>query len=235
LHPFCIFAAAVAAQQAPSGGAEPAIGAADPAIVVTAAREPIHRDEAAVSLTLFDRPQLEGLALPQAADLLRLAPGVSVSVSGPRGSQTELRSAAPRPTTPCCSSTASGSTIRPRAMHPVSSCSPATFSPGSKWCGGRNPRFGGSEALGGVVAVETPDPLREAGLRALGEYGSHDSRRAAAGYAQRLGKLGIGGTASWLASDGIDAFGAGGERDAMSNGRPASKPCSVRRRWWSSA
>ena len=34
---------------------------------------------------------LEDLALPAAADVLRLAPGVAVSTTGPRGTQTQVR------------------------------------------------------------------------------------------------------------------------------------------------
>src|SRR5881628_3525015 len=70
--------------------------AAEPApapdtIVVTAAREPERQAEAPVSSTVFDAETLEALSLPQASDVLRLVPGVSVAVSGPKGSQTQLR------------------------------------------------------------------------------------------------------------------------------------------------
>jgi hypothetical protein len=160
LHPFCIFAAAVAAQQAPSGGAEPAIGAADPAIVVTAAREPIHRDEAAVSLTLFDRPQLEGLALPQAADLSART-GVSVSVR-PRGSQTELR----------IRGAEANHTLRSRrhqVQRSAAQCTPFELPPATspriEWCGGRNPPLG-SERLAACGGGDARS-LRERGFERL--------------------------------------------------------------------
>jgi len=64
---------------------------ADPAIIVTAAREALPTAEAPVSSTVFDEEEIDGLDLPFAADLLRLAPGVSVASTGPRGTQTQVR------------------------------------------------------------------------------------------------------------------------------------------------
>ena len=63
---------------------------------------------------------------------------------------------------------------------------------GSRSCAGRNRRCGAREALGGVIAVETADPLpRRAASRALGEYGSLDSARLSGRYALRTGDVGI--------------------------------------------
>src|SRR4029450_11364303 len=69
-------------------------------IIVTGAREPVEERDAALSATLFDSTALEELALPAAADVLRLAPGISVATTGPRGTQTQLRirGAKPNPT-----------------------------------------------------------------------------------------------------------------------------------------
>src|SRR3546814_10965020 len=74
--------AALAAQQSPAG--------ADEDIVVTASREPVAAVETGVSATIFDKQTLDALALPAPSDVVRLAPGVSVSTTGPRGMQSQL-------------------------------------------------------------------------------------------------------------------------------------------------
>lgn len=63
----------------------------DPTIVVTAAREPVRSDLSGTTITVLDRETIEAVGLPQVSDLLRLSPGVSVSQSGPLGSQTQVR------------------------------------------------------------------------------------------------------------------------------------------------
>jgi vitamin B12 transporter len=210
MHPFLVVAAAAAVQQSPAASEAETI-------VVTASREPVQEEDAGVSATLFDRQALESLALPLASDLLRLVPGVSVAVSGPRGSLTDVR-------------------IRgAEADHTLIFVDGIRFNDPAA---GNTPRFDlltsdllsrvevvrgpqsalwGSEALGGVVAVETANPLRSSGVGALAEYGSHDSGRASAEFAARLGDVGVSGSGAWLTSEGIDAFGKGGERDGFEN------------------
>ena len=211
MHPLFFVAAAAAAQQGPATGNEDAI-------VVTASLEPVEEADAAVSATIFEREQLESLALPLASDVLRLVPGVSVTVSGPRGSQTELR-------------------IRgAEADHTLIFVDGIRFNDPAA---GNAPRFDlltsdllsrievvrgpqsalwGSEALGGVVAVETANAFRGGGgIGGLAEYGGRDSGRASAQFAARAGDIGISGSGAWLGSEGIDAFGVGGERDGFEN------------------
>src|SRR3546814_8940861 len=52
---------------------------------------PVAAVETGVSATIFDKQTLDALALPATSDVLRLAPGVSVSTTGPRGTQSQLR------------------------------------------------------------------------------------------------------------------------------------------------
>src|SRR5690242_19696304 len=63
----------------------------DQAIVVTASRTPVAAADSAASTTSFDQEALDDLSLPALLDLLRLAPGVSVATTGPRGTQTQVR------------------------------------------------------------------------------------------------------------------------------------------------
>ncbi|MBA3676305.1 MAG: TonB-dependent receptor [Sphingosinicella sp.] len=210
MHQFIILAAAAINQQQVEVADAP-----EDQIVVTGSRESVAIEAAPVSVAVLDREQLEALALPLAADVLRLFPGVSVASTGPKGTQTQVR-------------------IRgAEANHSLLFVDGIRFNDPAA---GNEPRFEllttdslsriemvrgpqsalwGSEALGGVVAIETANPLRDAGFRALGEYGSLDSLRASAQFGMRSGDLGISGSGGWLRSDGIDSFGGGGDRDGF--------------------
>jgi vitamin B12 transporter len=194
-----------------------AASGADPdTIVVTASREPVYEAEAPASSTVFERAEIEGTALPFASDLLRLSPGVTVSSSGPRGTLTQVR-------------------IRgAEANHTLLFVDGIRFNDPAagnearfELLGGdglsrlevvRGPQSAlwGSEALGGVVAAETRDPMAGRGTSALAEYGSLDSSRGSGEFAVGNGRFGISGSGGWIRSDGIDSFG-GGERDGFDN------------------
>ncbi len=187
----------------------------DNAIVITAAREPVAIGEAAVSATIFDRLALDSLALPATADILRLAPGISVATTGPRGTQTQVRIRGAeashtllfvdgiRFNDPAAGNEARFELLSNDALSRI------------ELVRGPQSALWGSEALGGVIALETADPLHREGVSALAEYGSHDSARLSGGVATRIGDVGLSGAAGWLRSDGIDSFGAGGERDGF--------------------
>ncbi len=203
-----IFVIAAAAAVSPASGE---------AIVVTGSRQPVPEDEAPVSVTIFDPETIDALAFPRTTDILRLSPGVSIATTGPRGTQTQLR-------------------IRgAEANHSL------LFVDGIKFndpAAGNEPRFEllgndtlsrieivrgpqsalwGSEALGGVIALDSADARRGEGFAALGEYGSLDSLRASTRFAVRAGDLAVAGSAGWMRGDGIDSFGSGGERDGFDN------------------
>ena len=187
---------------------------ADP-IIVTAAREPVPAGEAPVSATLFGEAALEDLSLPAAADLLRLAPGVSVAMTGPRGTQTQVR----------LRGAEAGHTLLfvdgIRFNDPAAGNEARFELLGTDLLSrvevirGPQSALWGAEALGGVIAVESADPLRTSGLAALGEYGRLDSARLFGRYALRAGDAGINAAVGWQRSDGIDSFGAGGDRDGF--------------------
>ena len=187
-------------------------------IVVTASLAPVPAEEAPASVTRFDAEQIEALAPLFAADLLRLSPGVSVSVSGAQGAQTQLR-------------------IRgAEANHSLLFIDGIAF---NDLAAGNEPRFEtltaeglgrielirgpqsalwGSEALGGVVAVSTADPLAERRIGAAAEYGSDDFARVSGAFASGGERAGISATASWARSDGVDILGGGtGDRDGFEN------------------
>ncbi|HEY0314584.1 MAG TPA: TonB-dependent receptor [Allosphingosinicella sp.] len=183
-------------------------------IVVTASREPERQDESPVSATLIDAETLEALSLPQASDVLRLVPGVSVAVSGPKGSQTQLRIRGAeanhsllfvdgiRFNDPAAGNEARFELLSSDALSRV------------EVVRGPQSALWGSEALGGVVAVESADTRRGTGVTALGEYGSLTSGRGFVQGAAQAGPAGFSAAAGAAASEGIDELGRrGGERD----------------------
>jgi len=204
MFPTLIFLSAAAAQ-------------AEPPIVVTGAREAMPAEEAPVSATIFGEEVLEDLALPSAADLLRLGPGVSVATTGPRGTQTQLRIRGAEANHSLLfvdgirfNDPAAGNEARFELLT-------ADLLTRIELVRGPQSALWGAEALGGVVAVETADPLRAPGFAALGEYGSLETSRLFGRYAHRAGSVGLSAAAGWQRSDGIDSFGAGGERDGFEN------------------
>ena len=187
------------------------------AIVVTASRRPVEASEAPASATIVARETLEALSLPLAADVLRLTPGASVSQSGPRGSQTQLRIRGAeanhtllfvdgiRFNDPAAGNEARFELLAGDALTRL------------EVVRGPQSALWGSEALGGVVAVDSADPLRDRGFSALGEYGSLGSARLVGQFAVRGGKAGLSGSAGWRRSEGIDSLGLNGERDGFEN------------------
>ncbi|HYN47022.1 MAG TPA: TonB-dependent receptor, partial [Allosphingosinicella sp.] len=190
---------------------------ADQPVLVTAAREPVAAEEAGASVTLFDEAALDDLALPAAADILRLSPGLNVATTGPRGSQTQVRIRGAeanhslifldgiRFNDPAAANEARFELLTADALSRL------------EIVRGPQSALWGSEALGGVIAAETADPFRGGGFEGIGEYGNLDSARLSGRYAARTGDVGISASAGWLRSGGIDSFGAGGERDGFDN------------------
>ena len=186
-------------------------------ILVVASRTPVEAEDSAPAGLIVDEEVIDNLSLPHLPDLLRLAPGIAVATTGPRGTQTQVR-------------------IRgAEANHSL------VFLDGIRFndpAAGNEARFElftadalsrleivrgplsalwGSEALGGVIAAESADAFRGTGFEGISEYGSLDSARLSGRHALRTGNVGIVASAGWLRSDGIDSFGAGGERDGFSN------------------
>jgi vitamin B12 transporter len=199
--------AALAAPEAAPAAAEP--------IVVTAAREPIDQADAPVSSTVIGEEALDALSLPAAIDQLRLVPGVSVAQTGPRGSQAQVRIRGAEANHTLLfvdgirfNDPAAGNEARFELLGTdlLSRIEVVRGPQSALW---------GSEALGGVIAVQTADPFTRQGLAALAEYGSHDSARASGQAAVRSGDVGLSATGAYLSSDGIDSFGSGGERDGF--------------------
>ena len=190
----------------------------DSDIIVTAARTPLAAGDAPVSSTLFGEELLEDLALPAVTDVLRLSPGVSVATTGPRGTQAQLRIRGAEANHSLLfvdgirfNDPASGNEARFELLT-------TDLLSRIELVRGPQSALWGSEAIGGVVAVETADPFDARGLLADAEYGSLDSSRLFGRAATQSGNLGIAAGLGWQRSDGIDSFGGpGGDRDGFEN------------------
>jgi vitamin B12 transporter len=208
MHPILFLAAAAAI--APQS-------AEDQAILVTATRVPQPAADAPASATIIDRDLLESLNLPMAADSLRLSPGLSVAQTGPRGTQTQVRIRGAeanhsllfvdgiRFNDPAAGNEARFELLTTDMLSRI------------EIVRGPQSALWGSEALGGVIAVDSNDAAQRRTLGAAVEYGSLDSARATARFATPMGPVGLSGSAAWLRSDGIDSFAHGGERDGFAD------------------
>lgn len=191
---------------------------AEPEIIVTAGRVPIAEEAAPVSSSVLGEQEIEALDLPGAVDLLRLTPGVSVSSAGPRGTQAQVRIRGAEANHSLLfidgirfNDPAAGNEARFELLTSdlLSRIEVVRGPQSALW---------GSEALGGVVAADTPDPFRRTGFVGEGDYGSLDSARLFGRYAVRTGDVGISAGLGYQRSDGIDSLGGGtGDRDGFEN------------------
>ncbi|HEX8308974.1 MAG TPA: TonB-dependent receptor [Allosphingosinicella sp.] len=209
---FILYLAAAAAAQ-PGPEETP-----DETIVVTASLEPVRSQASPASVTVIDERRIEALGSPLVSDLARLAPGVSVAVSGAQGSLTQIRIRG-------AEANHSLLFVDGIAFNDPASGNEARFETVAaddltrmEIVRGPQSALWGSEALGGVIAVEGADPLSGTSLSASGEYGSRDLRRGHVGLVAGGGEAGVAASVTGLSSDGIDIFGGGaGDRDGFSN------------------
>ena len=187
-----------------------------PAIVVTASRAEEKASDTPASVSLIDAKHIERLGTPLVSDLLRLTPSASVAVSGPAGSQTQLRIRGAEANHVLlfvdgirANDPAAGNEPRFELLN-------ADLASRIEVVRGPQSALWGSEAIGGVVAVDGEKP-GSGGTLASAEAGSHTSLRGAArttvGDADRGFSIGFAGQRS----DGIDAFSGKGERDGYRN------------------
>lgn len=194
-----------------------AAAAIDPTIVVVAAREPVRSDLSGTSISVIDRDTIEALNPSQAADLLRLSPGVSVAQSGPIGAQTQvrLRGAESNHTLvfvdgievndPAASGDFRFETLLADGIERI------------EVLRGPQSALWGSEAIGGVVSVTTREPGGDSPLFGQVQYGSIRSWRAGGGLEIGSADNGVVAQVSHIDTRGIDAVGSGGERDGYEN------------------
>ncbi|HXG99541.1 MAG TPA: TonB-dependent receptor plug domain-containing protein, partial [Sphingomicrobium sp.] len=166
----------------------------EPTVIVTASRASEPLGTAAASVTLVDPKRIDRLAPPLVTDLLRLSPSLSVATSGPAGSQTQVR----------IRGAEANHTLLfvegIRANDPAAGNEPrfdllnADVASRIEIVRGPQSALWGSEAIGGVIAVEGAAPGAGEST-AMVEGGSFGTLRGAArtslGTADRGISLGI--------------------------------------------
>jgi vitamin B12 transporter len=185
-------------------------------IVVTASRTPEAQETSPASVTLIDDRRIERIGTPLVTDLLRLAPSVAVSTSGPAGSLTDVR----------IRGAEANHTLLfiegIRANDPAAGNAPrfellnADLSSRIEVVRGPQSALWGSEAIGGVIAVEGAAP-GSGGSSFDVEAGSFASRRAAARTSVGSADRGLSFAVAGQRSDGIDSFSGTGDRDGYRN------------------
>lgn len=187
-----------------------------PDIVVTASLTPTPAAEAPASLTVFDETLIDALGPTLATDVIRLAPGVAVATTGAQGTETVVRIRG-------AESVHTLIFIDGIAYNDIAAANAGRFDTFTsaglsriELIRGPQSALWGSEALGGVVAMSSPDPLGVFRAEGMVEGGSRDFWRADAALATGGETAGLSATANWTRSDGIDILGGGtGDRDGF--------------------
>lgn len=213
-----MIAVLLASVQISPAAVPPPPGRDDDPIVVTASLTPTPQGQAPASVTVFDEETIDALALPLASDFVRLAPGVSVATTGAQGTETVVRIRGGE-------SNHTLVFVDGIAFNDIAANNQArfdTFASGGlarvELIRGPQSALWGSEALGGVVALSSPDPLGAFRAEGLVEGGSRDSWRGEAQVASGGERAGLSATAAWERTDGIDIVGRGaGDRDGFEN------------------
>jgi vitamin B12 transporter len=187
-----------------------------PAIIVTASRAEESVTETPANVTLIVAPRIERIGAPMVSDYLRLVPSVSVAVSGPAGSLTQVRIRGAEATQTLlfvegirANDPAAGNEPRFELLN-------ADLASRIEVVRGPQSALWGSEAIGGVIAVSGPAP-GSGGTQAFAEGGSHDSWRGAARTTAGDADHGFSLSIAGQRSDGIDSFLGGGDKDGYRN------------------
>ena len=185
-------------------------------IVITAERAPEEAADTPASVAVIDRTRIERLGDPLIPALLRLTPSVSVTTSGPAGSLTEVR----------IRGAENNHTLLfidgIRANDPATSNFPrfellnSDVTSRIEVVRGPQSALWGSEAVGGVVAIDGVNATRDAFALAA-EGGSFGSRRASAAGSLATDEANLALGIGWQRARGIDAFDGAGDRDGYRN------------------
>ena len=185
-------------------------------IVITAERAPEEAADTPASVAIIDRARIERLGEPLIPALLRLTPSVAVTTSGPAGLLTEVR----------IRGAENNHTLLfidgIRANDPATSNFPrfellnTDVTSRIEVVRGPQSALWGSEAVGGVVAVDGVDASRDS-YAVSGEAGSFGFRRASASGSLATDEANLALGVGWQRARGIDAFDGTGDRDGYRN------------------
>lgn len=184
-------------------------------IVITASRVPERQAESAASTTIIDQAKIERLGEPLLPALLRLTPSAAVTVQGPAGSLTEVRIRGAESNHTLffidgirINDPASGDIPRFELLN-------ADIASRIEVVRGPQSALWGSEAIGGVIAVNGTDD--EPGFAGAAEAGSFGFLRGSASGAFVSGPGAFAAAIGWQRATGVDSFSGAGDKDGYRN------------------
>ncbi|MES2120923.1 MAG: TonB-dependent receptor [Pseudomonadota bacterium] len=184
-------------------------------IVITASRVPESQAESAASTTIIDQAKIERLGEPLVPALLRLTPSAAITVQGPAGSLTEVRIRGAENNHTLffidgirINDPASGDIPRFELLN-------ADIASRIEVVRGPQSALWGSEAIGGVIAVNGTDDAP--GFAGAAEAGSFGFLRGSASGAFVSGPGALAAAVGWQRSTGFDSFSGAGDKDGYRN------------------
>ncbi len=185
--------------------------------ILVSARAPVTALTIGASVTVLDRADLERLQSPVLVDILRLQPGITFSRNGGAGgfAALRIRGAEAEQTTFVIDGVKISDPASPGAGFDVGTLASAQIARVEILRGPQSLAWG-SQAIGGVVAIETLAPTDDLQASARAEGGSRDSWLAEAQGSGTLGPVALSVGGNWRRTDGISAFAesrGGSERD----------------------
>ena len=184
-------------------------------IVITASRAPQSQSQTPASVDIIDQLRIERLDEPLISTLLRLTPSAAVATSGPAGSLAEVRIRGAEANHTLLfvdginiDDPASGDTPRFEILN-------ADLASRIEVIRGPQSALWGSEAIGGVIAVNGVDDV--AGMSAKAEGGSFGLVRTSASAATVTDKASIAGAIGFQRSAGVNSVDGPGDRDGYHN------------------
>lgn len=186
-----------------------AAAAASPPVdetILVSARSPVTVRELGSSVSVISAEELERLQSPLLAEVLRLQPGVTVSANGGAGGFTavRLRGAEGEQTTLVIDGVKVADTASPGGGADFANLQTAGIGRVEILRGPQSLAWG-SQALGGVIAVETRPVGDELAADARAEAGSRDSFLARGDVSGRIGPVALSAGGNWQRTDGISA------------------------------
>ncbi len=187
-------------------------------IVVTATGVEQQRDEAGQAITVIDRAALERTQTNVISDILRTVPGVRVARNGGVGGVTStfIRGGESSQTLVLIDGARINDPSSPNAAFDFGSLLTGNIGR-VEVLRGPNSVIWGSQAIGGVVNIQTLEPTEALAVNARAEYGYRNTAEAQANVSGTSGIASgsIGG--GIFRTDGISALAAGTERDGYRN------------------
>lgn len=191
---------------------------AEDEIVVTASGFEQPRSETGQAIDIVDRDRLEQLQSASIAAALQTLPGVSIATRGGLGSQSSafIRGGSSAQTLVLIDGVRINDLTSPNGAFDFGALMTGNIGR-VEILRGPNSVIWGSQAIGGVVNVQSIAPVTGFEGRMGAEYGAYDTKRLNANIAGSSGILAGSIGASFVNSDGISALAGGTERDGYDN------------------